>query len=271
MNISDDEELIEVGRYMTALNENFIPENNASRKEYTFQLLEATINNFNLSKYWESFFKTMLFDTIIGNTDRHQENWAFLGKTTSLGQPIKALESDLKDIKEKGTDLDKLPWFLKYILGMFIDIKKGEISTVGKQAKLMFTRINSFAPIYDSGSSLVRELTDERVEQLLQDEVALEKYINNGSAELHWDKIKLTHFQLIENLVNSSYIETIRNAAAFLSKWDDAMISVIMNDLDKDLPEAWNVYRIPESRKQLIIKIVSLRTKKLKDLLGGGI
>lgn len=269
MNITDDIQLIEVGRYMTALNENFIPENYASRKEYTFQLLEQIINHFNLSSYWEKLLQTLLFDALIGNTDRHQENWAFLGKSNVLGQQINTITEEIKGIKED--DIKNAPWLFRKILGIYLDFKKGEIRPQVKQSQLLFTNIDSFAPIYDNGSSLARELTDDRVALLLQNDKALDDYINKGFAELHWDKVKLNHFKLIENLVNSSYIETITKSAVFLTKWDESIISLILNELDKDLPAKWNEYCIPVKRKMLIIKIISLRFKKLKDLLSGRI
>ncbi|MCU0374959.1 MAG: hypothetical protein MUF24_06590, partial [Chitinophagaceae bacterium] len=81
-----EEELLEIGRYMTAINENFLPENQKSRKEYTFQLLTETLDFFNLSDYLPNVLETLIFDAIIGNTDRHQENWAFIGKTTFFAE-----------------------------------------------------------------------------------------------------------------------------------------------------------------------------------------
>ena len=263
MNKTDDEELIEVGRYMTALNENFLPEDNSTRTEYTFQLLENVIDNFKLTKYWQFFFQILLFDAIIGNTDRHQENWAFLGKTSFYGQQIDSIKKEIIEDNK----LNRLPKWLKKLLGLFIDFEKEDVNMIGKQTQLLLTRINSFAPVYDSGSSLARELTDEKVDQLLYDEIALKKYINKGYAELHWNGVKLNHFSLVENFVNSSYIETIRSSATFLSNWNDETISVILNNLDKDLPEKWHDFRIPNNRKNLITKIVSLRSKKLKNLL----
>ncbi|MBK9792703.1 MAG: HipA domain-containing protein [Sphingobacteriales bacterium] len=259
MNITDDIQLIEVGRYMTALNENFIPENYASRKEYTFQLLEQTISHFKLSDYWEQLLQTILFDALIGNTDRHQENWAFFGTSTIMSKTYE----DLKKEAETG----KMSWLKRQFTRPIFDHKKKDLNIVGKHAQLMFTNVNSIAPIYDNGSSLARELTDERVELLLQNDLALEDYINKGFAELHWDKIKLNHFKLIENLVKTSYIETISKSAVFLSNWDESVVSMIFDDLDKDLPAKWNEYCIPVKRKMLIIKIISLRFKKLKDLL----
>lgn len=92
----DKEQLIEVGRYMTALNPAFLPEDYATRTEYTFQLLEKTIDRFDLTQYWPFFFETLLFDAIIGNTDRHQENWAFIGKITFITSVLKKIEEDAK-------------------------------------------------------------------------------------------------------------------------------------------------------------------------------
>ena len=271
---NSEEELVEVGRFMTAINADFLPENNNTRKEYTFQLLEQTINEFKLSEYWEFFFQTILFDAIIGNTDRHQENWAFLGKTSALVKHIDLLDTEIKKIKKvhklQLKDLP-LPWYVKKTMGLFIDFEKEDLKQSVKNTQLFFTNIKSFAPIYDSGSSLLRELQSERVEELLQNELALESYINKGFAELHWDRIKLNHFKLIENIVNSSYLGTITKSAVFPSNWNDSLISIMLADLDKDLPVEWNKYRIPDNRKKLIIKIVSLRFQKLKDLFSGRI
>ena len=95
----------------------------------------------------------------------------------------------------------------------------------------------------------------------------LEKYINKGFAELHWNKEKLNHFLLVENLLKSSYIEVVKKSAGFLENWNEDLVLLILNNLDKDLPEKWHDFRIPNNRKNLITKIVSLRSEKLKNLL----
>lgn len=260
MNKTDDEQLIEVGRFMTALNEKFLPENNKARKEYTFQLLEKTIKEFNLSKYWELFFQTLLFDAIIGNTDRHQENWAFLGKTTFFEKGLELAKADIVKKRNAETFL-----FLKNLFKK--EKEKLNPELYGKNLKLVDSNINSFAPIYDSGSSLVRELLDSKIDHFLNNEDALEKYINKGFAELHWNKEKLNHFLLVENLLKSSYIEVVKKSAGFLENWNEDLVLLILNNLDKDLPEKWHDFRIPNNRKNLITKIVSLRSEKLKNLL----
>ena len=226
----DKEQLIEVGRYMTSLNPAFLPEDNKTRNEYTFQLLEQTINEYSLTEYWSIFFQTLLFDAIIGNTDRHQENWAFLGKSTH--------------ITEVGGDSTKL-----------------------QQVQLQMTNLVGMAPIYDSGSSLGRELSKERVESLLKDEKALFKYINYGKAEVHWNNRKLSHFELIGQLLNSPYLEKVRFSSSFINHWDDKIVKEIVINIDNSVPEPWHSYCIPNPRKNLIIKILTLRTEILRGLL----
>lgn len=261
-----EEQLLEVGRYMTALNPDFLPEDTKTRTEYTFELLEKTLNEFKLTQYWPGFLSTLLFDAIIGNTDRHQENWAFIGKSSFMAQALTEVE---KRIKEKG--FRKLGWLIRNLYSRIVDKEKNAFNNIGQQIKLELTNIIKMAPVYDSGSSLARELNSERIEKLLENEEALNQYITKGPAEIHWKKNKISHFQLIENLLNSSYLEEVRNSAALLDNWDEARVEHIINNIDATLPSNWQSYRIPQSRKQLIIKLLHLRCRKIKELLNGGI
>ncbi len=257
----ESEQLLEVGRYMTSLNPNFLPEDTATRKEYTFQLLERTLDEFDLTSHWRFFLETILFDTIIGNTDRHQENWAFLGKSSFLTNSLTFIE---KEAKAKG--FERLPWLIKKIYRRLFN-SKDELNTEGQQMKLQVTNIVGIAPIYDSGSSLGRELEDQRVEDLLKDERLLYKYAMNGKAEIHWEKEKLTHYELIEKLKNSSYLEGLLEAARFLDNWNESRVNDIVNNIDLALPEEWHSYLIPKPRKDLILKLLHLRLQKLKGLI----
>jgi hypothetical protein len=267
--INSDESLIEVGRYMTAINPDFLPENNAARKQYTFQLLESTIDHFELSKYWSFLFKTILFDAIIGNTDRHQENWAFIRNINDINFVERGLEELEKDIKSNG--LQKTPRFLRWLVSPFVDKEKDELNITGKAIQLSMTKISRIAPIYDSGSSLGRELKDERVELFLNDEQAFSKYVHNGLAEIHWEGQKITHFQLVENLLNSAHHEQVIIASKFLEDWNEDKIEQIINGIDSSVSEEWNYLCIPAQRKKLIIKLLSSRTKKLKEIINAGV
>lgn len=155
MTITDEEQLLDIGRFMTALNPSFLPEDNATRTEYTFQLLEQTLDHFKISKYWEFIFQTILFDAIIGNTDRHQENWAFIGKNTIVTTSLKELETEFKS-----KAYDNMGWLSKWPYHSIFNKEKNELNTQAKQVILETINISKAAPIFDSGSSMARELTD---------------------------------------------------------------------------------------------------------------
>lgn len=262
MTITDEEQLLDIGRFMTALNPNFLPEDNATRTEYTFQLLEQTLDYFKISKYWEFIFQTILFDAIISNTDRHQENWAFIGKNTIITKSLKELEKELL-----GKAYDKLNWLLKWLYRNLINKEKNELNTEVQQAILETINISKTAPIFDSGSSMARELTDDRINFLLSNENELNKYIENGKAELHWNGKKISHYNLIEELLNSSYLGEVKNASKFLQKWQNNLISKILDSTETQVPEEWKSYCIPDNRKKLIGKLITLRFQRLNKLI----
>ncbi len=55
MNKTDEEQLMKIGRYMTSLNQPFLPEDNKTRDQYTFHFVEKTIDHFNLQDHWPIF------------------------------------------------------------------------------------------------------------------------------------------------------------------------------------------------------------------------
>ena len=264
MTVTDDEQLLEIGRFMTAFNANFLPEDYATRTEYTFQLLEATLDHFGLHTYWEFFFKTLLFDAIIGNTDRHQENWAFIGKNTLFSDVFKSIETD---VKKKG--FKNMGWLFQKSFNKVFDKDKNEFNIKGKSIILDTLNIAKPAPIFDSGSSMARELNENRINLLLSNPIELEKYIANGKTELHWKNNKVSHYSLIEELLNSSHVEQIMNAAKFLEKWDTDFINTILLNTGKQVPKEWESFCIPDNRKELIVKLLTLRFQRLHSLING--
>ena len=76
----------------------------------------------------------MVFDALVGNTDRHHENWGIISKLT----------------------------FTENSMGLTVDLVK------------------LLAPTFDHGSSLGRELLQDRAERLLQDRANVRRYINKA-------------------------------------------------------------------------------------------
>lgn len=164
------------------------------------------------SEAWENYLKMLIFDCLIGNNDRHDENWGLL---------IDRTEKNLK-----------------------------------------------LAPIYDNASCLTSGETEERVIQLLNNAQMLEKYINNSRPpnlyRTFFDSKHYKHFEIMEFLLQEDSI--FKDIAADMLHCD--YLSYTENIVDTimrlDVPEP---YRLTDNRKILILKILDMRKKKLKDLV----
>lgn len=235
----DKEDLIEGLRYLQAYDDTFDPANTALRKQYTFQLIEKSLQFFSLGKFIDQIVEIIVFDSIIGNSDRHQENWAFIDEYSDIKELVEAM-SEPGDVWEA--------WRFSY-----------------QNPKVM-------APIYDNGSSLGRELSEERVKQLLQDEQQLRKYIEKGTSEIHWNNQKLGHFELIRELLKTPYREIVMEIGKRVAcDIKETNISLIVSEIDNLVPETHAHYKLPNDRKQLIVDIISLRIGKLQELLNAGV
>lgn len=266
MTESKKQQLVEVGRWMTSRNPNFIPELYENRKEYTFQLLEATLEYYFLIKYLPQFLQTIIFDSVIGNTDRHQENWAFIANSSLISFQMGEIftnESSSERAHRVHALLDKINEAIDQ--GQPYDTLGGEIA----ELRLNAIKIIDMAPIYDSGSSLGRELEEIRVKLLLSDKVAFDKYIEKGASEIHWNNKKLSHFNLVDNLLKSKHKDSLLASAEFIKKPIDNFLMNFLEKMDVDLPEHLLEYRMPADRKQLIFNLVTSRTQKLQNLIYG--
>ena len=201
------------------------------RDAYTFQLIDDTLKNlFPNEKFIEKLISTIVLDCIIGNEDRHQENWGIIISN-------KATTKATKSFFSKKTPVP--------------------VSTY------------RFAPIYDSGSSLGRELREEKVNQMLTDSVQLNAYINRGQSEIHWlgEHGKQKHFSLIDKIAKTEYKHVIiTELKRIKEKYDKVKIAEIVNHIDDCLPEAYKLHKIPQNRKDLLIKLITLRIERLLSL-----
>ena len=265
----ETEELVEGVKYLQAVDEEYNPVNKDHRSKYDFQLIIKVLDAFKLSEEIKSIIAMLIFDSLIGNGDRHQENWAIINQYSSLSKVYKDIQEDAKMGKYK-----KRSWLARKLslIGTILTKDKSDLNSIGQSVKLYLHKPKCMAPIYDSGSSLGRELTDERVDQLLSSREELNRYIDKGLSEIHWEGKKLGHFELLVKIKGTNYSDNIASVIKkIIEKFNPEKLLEIIKNIDEKVPESYSYYKIPEKRKELIFKIITLRFEKLQQLVHEGI
>ena len=258
--IGNEETLVEGISLLTGYDNTYTPESKDSYSEYTFQFIKKALNNFDLDSFVDDVIKVIIFDSIIGNSDRHQENWAFIAKHMELKD--EEVDNIITKLKEKFQSIKDF-------------LKQNNIETKDASSKIKIEvkyigRDSVFAPIYDSGCCLAREKTEEAIKQMLNDSVMFNSFINRGKAEIRWEGIKgkINHFDLIKNIRNEFpkiVDETIKNV---VSLYDKKMIEDIVFNIDNALPsDLKQIHGISESRKKLICNLIYERVKRLNNII----
>jgi hypothetical protein len=253
-----DEDFIEGGKYIQAYAPQFKPENTSQRNEYTFDLIVQSLKFVDKTKYINDIIEVIVFDALIGNSDRHQENWGVIIKQAIVAED------------EKGggaVELGQLPRIWRWLYKK-VYLEKGQPIPQAEGTTIKIATGIRFAPIYDSGCSFGRELTDEKVAQMLADKSEIEKYVGKGLAEIHWDKQKLAHFDLLERLLKHEVYgkSTLASLTKIINSYNNNRVNEIVNNVDNELVGEDASSKLPKARKQLIIQLLSLRFDKLREL-----
>lgn len=245
--------------YLTGYDTTYQPaDKKGSKTHYTFQFIVDALKSFKLDRFIENIIEIIIFDSLIGNSDRHQENWGVL---TDYNDVIRILEDLPAKQKKSGFE-----FFMYHVFRWLSKSANSEYNQVLKILELSSSS-GSFAPIYDSGSSLGREKEEEKIKQILKDNVMMEAFIRRGESEIHWDGEKLNHFRLIEK-INNEYPEFVRKTIDNVeSKFNIEKIQQIVLNIDKSVPHNITMNKLSQQRKEFIIKIISLRFEKLKEIL----
>lgn len=215
--------------------------------EKSFRLYPGFINK---------FIDILIFDSIIGNQDRHSENWAIirsLDVTNNYFNKRKVLVWLHEKYKNSGLKFKDIP-FKKYYMQMMSNASLVNIK---------------FAPIYDSGSSLGREIGEERIESFLNNEKEIIKYIKKGKSEIKWEKENknINHFEILEKIM-PKYGDFIKKSVQtkFTDNKINELTELIMN-IDVKLTDKFAESKLSLQRKNLIIKFIQKRIAFLKELV----
>ncbi len=256
----DNNKLSEGINYLRGYNPNYKPEDKESYSEYTFHFIENALNEYRLKDQMEHLVKTIVFDSLIGNGDRHQENWGFIIPNLEGKNEKTDVNMEMERIKNRLVDSKPYRLFVKFF-------------PIGYRTKDIDNRMDSlkgtFAPIYDSGSCLGRELVDDRVDQMLKDSQTLEAYVNRDRCEIRWENKKISHFNLIKRIKDETRYQKIVHSEIerIIKLFNKESIKIIIENIDKRLPSYLFQYKLPDKRKELIEKFIVLRFEKLTKVL----
>ncbi|RCS26470.1 hypothetical protein DUT90_11980 [Polaribacter sp. WD7] len=262
MVLNSKNKLTEGKVYLTGYKSSYNPEKD--KKEYTFQFIRDTLSFFNYSNYIKNLLEIIVFDALIGNSDRHQENWGII---TNFEQTIEDFNEKIRNTNDRWYK----NWGLK--LGRLLTIIQSEkfkrnTKKFKKTDLLIESDIvkNYFSPIYDSGCCLGREYNLEKVGKMITDNQMIAKYLKNGTSEIHWLGKKLNHFDLISRL-KEEYPEQIKKLIYKIEvNFNEKNINEIIQNIDQNLPIQLKKHKLHPLRKELMIKLINLRFNKLLEL-----
>jgi hypothetical protein len=257
MVLNSKNKLTEGKTYLTGFNAQYNPD--LDKKDYTFQFICEALNKFSLGNYIGNIIEIIVFDSIIGNSDRHQENWGVLS----------TYEQDENIVEEQiSSALDKIKNKIKKLSNNSPNEEK-KIHVNMNSKYVTYTYNYQFASIYDSGCCLGREHLDDKVIKMLNDSQMIEAYIRKGESEIHWKghSKKRKHFELIELLLEYYPTETKSFIIRVMEKYNSEEIKQIIENIDINVPSNLINFKLSETRKQLMFKLVTLRIEKLSKYL----
>lgn len=207
-----DEELVHGGDLISQVAPNY---DRQKGEEHSVQLvLEALKSRIGDNSLYRDLFRQFVLDALIGNQDRHQDNWG-VNKSWKL------------------TSLEGRGFGFEYDYRML--------------------------PAFDNGSSLGRELTESRVDDLLRDPVRFEAYVRRGRAHIGWyANGQIEHF---------THEELMRRHLAAFPK-SRIPFEEIIGFSDKAVRRAIaRVCRLSRARPELAAEISPAREEFLKRLV----
>ena len=221
-----------------------------ARPGISFQQVEKALQPYRDFIY--KFIDILIFDSLIGNQDRHSENWAV----------IRSLDTKFLKHNENAEKKYFADMYRRYFLNIkgFMPFRSYFQKQLDERALFDY----QFSPIYDSGSSLGREILEERIPDFICKENKIKKYLENGISEIQWNTKKVNHFLLIEK-VGGSYKEyTKKRVSEVLAKYSANLVKEIIHQIDVEVPEKFAQNKLSLQRKELIHKLIDSRINHLK-------
>lgn len=260
-----DEEITEGVRIIANIMPSF-PVDPDYKQKHFLDLVQKSLARIGISKFRRIAIEMLLFDCIIGNTDRHSENWALIKKDKNLIKLDDAITRKLS-IKEHilmlfNSELRHEWYQFKKNRKNFFDYFKREFNlSPSETRKLVHDNTYEFAPFYDNGSSLGREIPENRLGEMLnENSPRFENYFTHGCPDIRVSEGKTTFNDTIIFLLEHYPEECAHFISNHLNKYNKEEFSKLVYNIDDSLPSTgYENFRLSELRKQLIVKIIDAR------------
>lgn len=234
--VGAEEELIHGQQLLTQINPKF---DKRRGSDHTFQLLEELFLNDQKLKHCFDFVLSMLvYDAVVGNHDRHQQNWALIRKN---------------EFGEK--------WWYKFVT-FFVE----KWTSPGK------TRFEEifFSQLFDNGNCLAYNITNQGIIEFTQDENKLLAYAfgPRSTSHIRWKDKAIGHFELL-NFVREKYKRKVDKIIKdCLSRYNVETVSGLIDSLDDEFDASqFPANILTFERKQVFKRLIELRIEKLRGLL----
>jgi len=248
-----EDELIHGQQFLTQIKPKF---DKKKGSDHSFQLINVVFQDPNLYAQFGEFLKMIVFDAIIGNRDRHQQNWGV----------IRTVRVAMKKGKIDAHTFRKERNFWNFIL----NILKGQTGLDSLIKNIDIKEEYSFTPFFDNGNCLGYNLTNEAINIYLQNEEKLKTYLFGKKATSHikWENENLTHIELLRK-VSEIYPNGINGIIGeCLTKYKKSDLETIIYSLDNNFDnKRHGIYALTLQRKELMCKLIKLRIDSLQQLL----
>jgi len=247
------EDLIHGQQYLTQLMPDF---DKKTGSDHSFQIVEKLFTGTpDLTPLFKDFIQMLVFDAVIGNHDRHQQNWAIIRRFNFIMKDETAID--------KENYLERFIRWLVRAIDKILPTKGPVLETIMDIDSIHNEFL--FSPLFDNGNSLAYNILEQNIEGFLKDENRLKNYLFGGKAHSHirWNGGEVGYIELLEKVKELYPTEVEEGIQLVAANFDKKEIEMIIMEADKDFPLSHSKYALTLPRKQLMFKIVEGRTEEL--------
>jgi hypothetical protein len=246
----EQEELVEGVNFIVEQEPYF---KNYCKENHRFDKIEKALKGVGLIDFRRIVIEMILFDCIIGNTDRHSENWALIRN---------------KEGETLYTNIKKKSWLKR--IKTYWDLHKATNIPFFKIRKAIAHVRHRFAPFYDNGSSLGRELTEEKIKTLLSSKEAFNHFFKGGKSDIIMNSgKKMTFLETIDYALCHYPEECKHFIVKHLNQYNKDEFETLINMIDENYPEHdFAKSRISNIRKTFIVTLINARIQYIYQKCG---